>query len=174
MTDPEPTDAVQVVRDAWPTCGPCSPEQTLSASEAVYELIRFLNYATREARSALPFASFGYRLAGELATTSWLQPQLYRQLAQWAESFSRDPALGHSDYRGNEIDHTVAAANAVDVAQCFAWPPNTRRSSARSFPRHSPCSRRSTTRPNPTFNSVRPERRPNTQTATQDDGGHDE
>jgi hypothetical protein len=111
----------ELIEMNYPKTGPHSPELIESAGSALYELVRFLNYATLpEYRDdSLPYASRGYRVCGSLRGAADLQQQLYGQLGQWCDELASDPALGHADHGGEEINHIAAVMNAEDAAQAF-------------------------------------------------------
>jgi len=67
----------------------------VSAAEAVYGLVQYLNYATRDCGSTLPYASFGYRLMGQLAGAAQMQPSCISNLHDGL-THSRDPSVQDS------------------------------------------------------------------------------
>lgn len=111
----------ELIETNYPKMGPHSPELIESAGSALYELVRFLNYATlaEHRRDSLPYASHGYRVCGSLRGAADLQQQLYGQLAQWCDDLAGAPVLGHADHGGDELSHIAAAMNAEEAAQAF-------------------------------------------------------
>jgi hypothetical protein len=120
MTD-DVVNGGELIEMNYPKIGPHSPELIESAGSALYELVRFFNYATLgEYRgNSLPYASHGYRVCGSLRAAAELQRQLYSQLAQWCDELAADPALGHTEHAREEINHIAAVMGAEEAAQAF-------------------------------------------------------
>jgi hypothetical protein len=116
MTEQE-IDGEQLVAETWPKDGPHSPEALSSAADALYELVRYLNYATDRSGTTLPYAGYGYRLTGNLAGAAGMQPQLYHQLGRWAASLADDPRLRHYEHRD---DPSVATRETLTASNAFA------------------------------------------------------
>lgn len=120
MTD-DVINGEELIETNYSKIGPHSPELTESAGAALYELVRFLNYATlgEHRGDSLSYASHGYRVCGNLRGAAELQRQLYGQLAQWCDELAANPALGHADHGGEELNHIAAVMNAEEAAAAF-------------------------------------------------------
>lgn len=114
-------DGESLIAENYPKDGPHDPATIVSAGDAIYELFRYLNYATFSGQATLPYAGNGYRLLGNLSSAAGLQPQLYQQLARWAEQLAADPTLRHYEHRQDEeaLNRAAAVAQAEAAAQAF-------------------------------------------------------
>lgn len=65
-----------VISHYWPTEGPHTPERIAAAGAAIEELMRYLNYATREQLDAPTLSG----LIGDLADAENRRDQLYKQM----------------------------------------------------------------------------------------------
>lgn len=68
-----------VIDKAWPYDGPHSTESVISAAEAIADLVRYMNNATRTP-GRLPYAGDVYTVLGHLTTMTRRLPQLVTQL----------------------------------------------------------------------------------------------
>lgn len=120
MTEPEPIDAEGVREQNWPLLTRDSA-LTDTAGEMLYEVMRYLNHATRTPE-ATPWPATLSRLTGNLhATTAGLH-QLCQQLADRAGQMSTDPAVLHSDRRQDRADiaHEMAATELMAAASALS------------------------------------------------------
>jgi hypothetical protein len=107
-------DAETVVGQYWPLHGPYSDDRTRAAGSTLYELIRYLNYATGQgASNALPWANSVESVVSSLSSVAALMDQTLRQLAQRCQAITSDPKL--YDYTARD-DHDTAVTRAEDAA----------------------------------------------------------
>lgn len=108
-------DPDEIVEQYWPYDGPHSPERLGTALAAVAELVRYSNNASQHSKN-LGYAPEGYRALGGMSRATGDMPQLFGQLATWAEQLSQDPTVRHDAWRAEPaVCHQVAQETAVEA-----------------------------------------------------------
>lgn len=91
----------QVISRYWPYDGPHTLDSISSALEAVAELVRTTANATQSPHAVGP-AQDGYRALGAMTSATESLPQVFTQLAMWAEHIGADASVRHDQFRGEE------------------------------------------------------------------------
>lgn len=121
MTTTNIPAAEDVVHKYWPLYGPYDDDRTIAAGATLYELVRYLNYATGQGGSdALPYASIAGSLVGNVHGAIALLDQTLDQLARRAEQFAADPSLYDATVHKAADQHSRAVERANKVVSDLA------------------------------------------------------
>jgi len=118
---PEPTAGRDVIRRQWPADGPHSAASVARAADALAELVRYCNHATRSPDTLGSAPALCTTPGGLHDAADGIGQQLARQLAHTAEEYAADADLRH-DQRGESAQAAAAEAAvalraaAVDAA----------------------------------------------------------
>lgn len=102
-----------VVEEYWPYDGPHTADTVIAAADAVAQLTRYLNNATRGTDIPAPDL---YEATSHLTAAADGLDQLCGEFATHARRHMQNRALRHEDYREDSIQ---ARATAADAAAAF-------------------------------------------------------
>jgi hypothetical protein len=92
------------------TDGPHSPEYTRELGDGLAEIVRCLNYATRDVAPGLRYPRDADRLLRDITVALDRVPQLLEQIRAWLRSRSHAGRIGHD--QGDDAVEAVTAADA--------------------------------------------------------------
>lgn len=111
MVDHERLDVEDLIDETWPKHGPYGEYQTRNAINALYELVRYLNYATQY-REGVPYPSVAGSIAGGVGSAAGALDQALEQLTNQVGKFAADPNLYGDDKRDPAEAHESGVQHA--------------------------------------------------------------